>query len=72
VEGSSRGRIQVNCRGFGRKQSWQNPGELERVWKEAVVAESRCSPGVHLERLKNQQELTVSQRIAEPSTSVIK
>jgi hypothetical protein len=47
--------------------------ELERIWKEAAVAQSRCYPGICLERRKRAKKklesgYQVSQLRFEPST----
>jgi hypothetical protein len=35
-------------------------GELERIWKEVFVVQSRCSPGTFLQRLNRSNNLIIS------------
>lgn len=37
---------------YRRTEGWQINDELARIWKEAVVTESKCYPGVCLEQLR--------------------
>jgi hypothetical protein len=52
-----------------RMLGWLAYDELESIWKEGVLAESRCYPGTHLERLREALKKSLSPPEFEPSIS---